>query len=139
MVPGKCSAIKVVVGMVLTQQNIMRSSSDWWLLSKCHHTIHIGFLQGKSYNAAAVAAGVLTPSVAGAAQVPKPASVLAGLREVINQHITNVKSAEMSSFLGELRNVLGNYNSGAFIDRLEFICPYSCVSSHLVFLIWMLV
>jgi hypothetical protein len=26
-------------------KKIMRSSSDWWLLSKCHHTIHIGFFQ----------------------------------------------------------------------------------------------
>ena len=64
---------------------------------------------GKPYSAAAVAAGVLTPSVEGAAQVPQPASVLAGLMGIIDQHITNVKSAEMSSFLGELCNVLGNY------------------------------
>ncbi len=46
--------------------------------------------------------------MADAAQVPQPASVLAGLTEVVDQHITNFKSAEMRSFLGELRNVLGN-------------------------------
>ena len=68
----------------------------YWLLSK------------KPYSAAANATGVLTPSVAGAAQVPQPASVLAGLTGVIDRHITNVESAEMSSFLGELCNVLGN-------------------------------
>ena len=65
-------------------------------------------LLGKPYSAASVAAGVLSPSMAGAAQVPKPASVLAGLTGVIDQHITNVESAEMSSFFGELCNVLGN-------------------------------
>ncbi len=65
-------------------------------------------LLGKPYAAAAVAAGVLNPSVAGATQVPTSASVLASLMSVIDQHITNVESAEMSSFLGELRNVLGN-------------------------------
>ena len=37
----------------------------------------------KPYSAAAVATGVSTPSVAGAAQVPQPASVLAGLTGVI--------------------------------------------------------
>ncbi len=37
------------------------------------------------------------------------ASVLASLTGVINQHITNAESAKMSSFLWELRNVLGNY------------------------------
>ncbi len=47
-------------------------------------------------------------SVAGATQVPTSASVLASLTDVVDWHITNVKSAEMSSFLGELRNVLGN-------------------------------
>ncbi len=71
-----------------------------------HHPYWL--LLGKPYSAAAVAAGVLTPSVAGAAQVPQPASMLAGLTGVIDQHITNVESAEMSSFLGELCNVLGN-------------------------------
>ena len=55
-----------------------------------------------------VATGVLTPNLAGAAQVPQPASVLAGLTGVIDRHITNVESVEISSFLGELRNVLGN-------------------------------
>ena len=65
-------------------------------------------LLGKPYSASTVARGVLTPSVAGAAQVLQPASVLAGLTGVIDRHITNVKSAEMSSFLGELCNVLGN-------------------------------
>ncbi len=38
----------------------------------------------KPYSAAVVAAGVLTLSVAGAAQVPQPASVLAGLAGVID-------------------------------------------------------
>ena len=107
MVFGKFFAIQVVVGMRLTQQNFMRSSSNRWLLSKCHHTIY-WLLSGKPYSAAAVAAGVLTLSVAGAAQLPQPASVLAGLTGVIDQHITNVESAEMRFFLGELRNVLGN-------------------------------
>jgi hypothetical protein len=46
--------------------------------------------------------------VAGATQVPTSASVLASLTSVVDQHIMNVKSAELSSFLGELRNVLGN-------------------------------
>ncbi len=63
---------------------------------------------GKPYAAAAVAAGVLNPSVAGATQVPTSASVLASSTSVVDQHITNVKSAEMSSLLGELHNVLGN-------------------------------
>ncbi len=71
-----------------------------------HHPYWL--LLEKPYSAAAVAAGVLTPSVAGAAQVPQPASVLAGLRGVIDQHNTNVESAEMTFFLGELCNVLGN-------------------------------
>jgi hypothetical protein len=71
-----------------------------------HHPYWL--LLGKPYSAAAVAAGVLTLSVEGAAQVPLPASVLAGLTGVIDRHITNVESAEMSSFLGELCNVLGN-------------------------------
>ncbi len=71
-----------------------------------HHPYWL--LLGKPYTAAAIAAGVLSPSMAGATQVPKSASVLASLMGVINQHITNVESAEMSSFLGELRNVLGN-------------------------------
>ncbi len=70
-----------------------------------HHPYWV--LLGKLYAAAAVAAGVLSPSVAGATQVPTSASVLASLTSVVDQHITNVKSAEMSSFLGELRNVLG--------------------------------
>ena len=52
-------------------------------------------LPGKPYSAAAVATGVLTLSVSGAAQVPTSASVLAGLTGVIDRHITNVESAEM--------------------------------------------
>ena len=71
-----------------------------------HHPYWL--LLGKPYSAGAVATGLLTPSVAGAAQVPKPASVLAGLTGVIDQYITNVESAEMSSSLEELHNVLGN-------------------------------
>ena len=71
-------------------------SHPYWLLS------------GKPYTAAAVAAGVLNPSVAGATQSPGPASLLAGLTGVVDKHLTNVESSEMSSFLGELRNVLGN-------------------------------
>ncbi len=71
-------------------------------------TIHNGFFWEKPYTAVAVAAGVLSPSVAGATQVPTSASVLACLTGVIDQHITNVESAEMISFLGELCNVLGN-------------------------------
>ena len=71
-----------------------------------HHPYWL--LSGNSYATAAVAAGVLSPSVAGATQIPTSASVLASLTSVINQHITNVESAEMSFFLGELRNVLGN-------------------------------
>ena len=47
-----------------------------------HHPYWL--LLGNPYSAAAVAAGVLTPSVAGAAQVPQPASVLAGLTRVID-------------------------------------------------------
>ncbi len=71
-----------------------------------HHPYWL--LSGKPYTPAAVAAGVLSPGVAGAAQVPTSASVLACLTGVIDRHITNVESAEMSSFHGELRNVLGN-------------------------------
>ncbi len=71
-----------------------------------HHPYWL--LSGKPYTAAAVAAGVLSLSVAGATQVPTSVSVLASLTGVINQHITNVKKAKMSSFLGELRNVLEN-------------------------------
>jgi hypothetical protein len=71
-----------------------------------HHPYWL--LSGKPYTAAAVAAGALSPSVAGATQVPTSASVLASLMGVVDEHITNAKSAEMSSFLGELCNVLGN-------------------------------
>ncbi len=71
-----------------------------------HHLYWL--LLGKPYTAAAIAAGVLSLSVAGATQVPTSASVLASLTGVIDQHITNVESANMSSFLGELHNVLGN-------------------------------
>ena len=71
-----------------------------------HHPYWL--LLGKPYTAATIAAGVLSPSVAGATQIPTSASVLASLTGVVDQHITNVESAEMSSFLGELRNVLGN-------------------------------
>ncbi len=71
-----------------------------------HHPYWL--LLGKPYTAAAIAAGVLSLSMAGATQVPKSASVLASLTGVINQHITIVESAKMSSFLGELRNVLRN-------------------------------
>ena len=71
-----------------------------------HHPYQL--LLGKHYSAAAVASGVLSPSVAGAAQVPTSASVLSSLTGVIDQHITNFESADMSSFLGELCNVLGN-------------------------------
>ncbi len=71
-----------------------------------HHPYWL--ISGKPYTAAAIAAGVLSPSVAGATQVPTSASVLASLTSVVDQHIANVKSAEMSSFLRELRNMLGN-------------------------------
>ncbi len=71
-----------------------------------HHPYWL--LSGKPYTAPAIAAGVLSPRVAGATQVPTSASVLASLTSVVDQHITNVKSAEMSSFLWELHNVLGN-------------------------------
>ncbi len=71
-----------------------------------HHPYWL--LLGKPYTAATVAAGVLSPSMAGATQVPTSASVLASLTGVIDQHITSVESAKMSSFLGELCNVLGN-------------------------------
>jgi hypothetical protein len=43
MVLGKCFAIRVVVGMSLTQQSTMMSISDRLPRSRCHHTIHIGF------------------------------------------------------------------------------------------------
>jgi hypothetical protein len=71
-----------------------------------HHPYWL--LSGKRYTTAAIAAGVLSPSMAGATQVPTSASVLVSLTGVIDQHITNVESAKMSSFLGELHNVLGN-------------------------------
>jgi hypothetical protein len=47
-----------------------------------HHPYWI--LSGKSYAAAAVTAGVLSPSVAGATQVPTSASVLASLTSVVD-------------------------------------------------------
>jgi hypothetical protein len=71
-----------------------------------HHPYWL--LLEKPYTAAAVAAGVLIPSVAGATQVPTSASVLDSLTGIVDRHITNVESAEMNSFLGELCNVLGN-------------------------------
>jgi hypothetical protein len=71
-----------------------------------HHPYWL--LLGKPYTTAAVAAGVLSPSVAGGTQVQTSASVLASLTGVIDRHITNVESAEMSSFLGELCNKLEN-------------------------------
>jgi hypothetical protein len=67
-----------------------------------HHPYWL--LLGKPYTVATVAAGVLSPSVAGATQVPTSAS----LTGVVDQHITNVESAEMSSFFGKLCNVLGD-------------------------------
>ncbi len=71
-----------------------------------HHPYWL--LLEKPYTAATIAADVLSPSMAGATQVPTSACVVASLTGVINQHITNVESAEMSSFLGKLCNVLGN-------------------------------
>ena len=47
-------------------------------------------------------------SLLSAAKVSTSASVLAELTGVIDRHITNVESTEMSSFLGELCNVLCN-------------------------------
>jgi hypothetical protein len=89
------------------------SSSDALLKTKetsCAAVVMYDHLQlGKKWNLPGKhvnTAGVLSPSVAGATQVPTSASVLASLTVVINQHITNVESAEMSSFLGELCNVL---------------------------------
>ena len=107
MVLGKCFAIRVVVGMSLTQQSTMMSISNWVPLSRCHHTIHNGFFR-ENLTPLPLAAIVLSPSMAGATQVPTSASVLASLTSVVDRHFTNVESAEMSSFLGELRNVLGN-------------------------------
>ncbi len=108
MVLGKCFAIRVVVGMSLIQQSTMMSISNRLPLSRCHHTIYIGFFRENLTPLPPVADGVLSPSVAGATQVPTSASVLASLTSVVDHHITNDESAEMSSFLGELRNVLGN-------------------------------
>ena len=72
-----------------------------------HHPYWL--LSGKAYTAAAVVAGALSPSVAGATQIPTDsASLLAGLTGVVDRHLTNVESSEMSSFLGDLRDVLGN-------------------------------
>ncbi len=71
-----------------------------------HHPYWL--LLGNPYTAAAVAAGELSQSVAGATQVPTSASVPTSLTGDFDRHITNVESAEMSSFLGELCNVLGN-------------------------------
>jgi hypothetical protein len=45
MVLGKCFAMKVVVGMSLTQQYTMMSISGRLPRSRCHHTIHIGFFR----------------------------------------------------------------------------------------------
>jgi hypothetical protein len=84
MVHGKCFAIRVVGGMSLTQQSTMMSISDQLPLSRCHHTINIGFFLGKSYTAATVSAGVLSPSVAGATQIPTSVSVLASLMGVVD-------------------------------------------------------
>jgi hypothetical protein len=67
-----------------------------------------GNIQIPQEDATVATAGVLSPSMAGDTQVRTSASVLASLTSVIDQHITNVESAEMSSFLGELCNVLGN-------------------------------
>ncbi len=47
-----------------------------------HHPYWL--LSGKSYTAATVAAGVLSPSVAGATKVPTSASVLASLMGVVD-------------------------------------------------------
>ena len=107
MVHGKCFAIRGVGGMRLIQQNFMMSISVRLLPLRCHQVIRIGFFW-ENLTAAAVAAGVLNPSVAGATQSPGPASLLVGLTSVVDKHLTNVESSEMSSFLGELRNVLGN-------------------------------
>ena len=66
-------------------------------------------MSGKVYPAVA-AAGVTFAPTAGAASIGGTASesMLSSLTGVVDWAITISESAEMSSFLGELRSVIGN-------------------------------
>ena len=65
-------------------------------------------MSGKIHTAA-VAGGVIigSASVADAAQTSRSVT-FGALMDVIDRHITSVESAEMGSFLGDLRNMMGN-------------------------------
>ena len=65
-------------------------------------------MSGKIHTAA-VAGGVIigSASVADAAQTSRSVT-FGALTDVIDRHITSVESAEMSYFLGDLRNMRGN-------------------------------
>ena len=73
-----------------------------------HHPFWL--LSGKVYPAAA--AGVtFAPTGAGATSTgagTMSGSMLSSLTGLVDRHITTTKSTEMSSFLGELRSMMGN-------------------------------
>jgi hypothetical protein len=72
-----------------------------------HHPYWI--LSGKIYQAACAAAVVTgLPRVSAASTSSGGASMLGSLTSVIDRAITSTESAEMSSLLAEMRNVLGN-------------------------------
>ena len=72
-----------------------------------HHPYWL--LSGKTYQAAGAAAVVTgLPGVSAASTSSGGASMLGSLTSVIDRAITSTESAEMSSLLAEMRNVLGN-------------------------------
>ena len=73
-----------------------------------HHPWYI--TSGKVYQAAAVVGSVVTLPGAGAS-VPGSAgsgSILGSLTSLVDRTITGTENSEMSAFLSEFRNVLGN-------------------------------
>jgi hypothetical protein len=67
-------------------------------------------MSGKIYPAVAAAGVTFAPTGAGAASTGSTmsGSVLASLPGVIDRALTTTESSEMSSFLADFRNVLGN-------------------------------
>ena len=67
-------------------------------------------MSGKVYPAA-VAGVIFAPTVAGATSTgagTSSGSMLSSLMVLVDRHMTSSKSAEMSSFLGELCSMMGN-------------------------------
>ena len=89
-------------------------------------------MSGKIYPAVAAAGVTFVPTGAGAASTGSTTSgsVLVSLTGVIDCALTTAESSEMSSFLADFRNVLGNWKKrkvglDSVIPRLE---SYTLVS-----------